>query len=249
MAYKVLRAESVVATIKELQLRVGERFPDASLTKVAAELLETAERCALEADVLHRPAKIIRASVYGVWALGILTAIWLGRALHYDGFDGEALQLIQILEPAMNIVVLVGIGVITLGKLEERWKRGRAFDYLHELRSLIHVVDMHQLTKDPNRRALHLPQTDHSPNQKLHGALLERYFDYCSEMVSLTGKLAALLAQSCRDPEVEAAASDIEQLANGLSRKIWQKIMVMDRANPDTSFAALRARQHEPVIL
>lgn len=238
MAYKSLRAESVVATIRELRLRTEERFPDSSLVKVAAELQETAERCAAEAEILRRPAKVIRASVYFVWAVGVITAIWLARSLHYEQFDGEAATLVQILEPAMNIAVLTGIGVLTLGRMEERWKRGRAFDYLHELRSLIHVVDMHQLTKDPNRRALHLPLTPHSPRQKLHGAMLERYFDYCSEMVSLTGKLAALLAQSCRDPLVEAASSDIEQLANGLSRKIWQKIMVMDRVNPDTSFAS-----------
>lgn len=45
--------------------------------------------------------------------------------------------------------------------------------------------------------------------------------------MSLTAKLAALLAQSCRDDAVAAAASDIETLTTGLSRKIWQKIMAM----------------------
>jgi len=41
-------------------------------------------------------------------------------------------------------------------------------------------------------------------------------------MLSLGDKRAALLTQSRRDGEVAAAASDIETLTTGLSRKIWQ---------------------------
>ncbi len=240
MPYKILRADCVVETISNLHLRIVERFPDASLAGVAAELLETAERCAAEAKRLREPAMPIRLSVYGIWIFGAFAALWIAASLHYEGFDGEATTFVQFLEPAMNLAVLIGIGVLTLGRMEQGWKRARAFDYLHELRSFLHVVDMHQLTKDPNRPALRLADTLHSPRQRLHGALLERYFDYCSEMASLTGKLAALLAQSTRDTEVTVAASDIEQLANGLSRKIWQKIMVMDREYADPDLESLQ---------
>ncbi|MFM7924284.1 MAG: hypothetical protein ACKPJJ_29030, partial [Planctomycetaceae bacterium] len=55
-----------------------------------------------------------------------------------------------------------------------------------------------------------------------------RYLDYCSELLSLVGKLAALYAQSTSDPVVLQSVNDIEQLTNGLSRKIWQKIMMLD---------------------
>lgn len=232
MAYKTLNADCVVETIDRLHRRISERFPEAGLVRVAAELSNTARRCASEAERLNRPAIAIRLSVYSIWFLGAGAFAWLAAGLHYDGFSWQAASLVQILEPAMNIVVLTGIGVLTLGKLEERWKRRRALDYLHELRSIAHVVDMHQLTKDPYRTSgVVLPATKSSPKQALYGPLLERYFDYCSELVSLTGKLAALLAQSCRDSEVAAAASDIEQLATGLSRKIWQKIIVLGRTD------------------
>lgn len=227
MAYKTLNPARVIETIDKLEARVKERFPESGLSQVARELSETARRCAAESDRLRRPVIPIRVMVYTVWALGAAGLLWVALGLHYEGVEREAASLVQILEPAMNLAVLVGIGVLTLGRLEERWKRAKALDYLHELRSIAHVVDMHQLTKDPYRRAL--PATASSPNTALTGGLLERYLDYCSEMLSLTAKLAALFAQSCRDPEVNAGANDVELMTTALSRKIWQKIMAFSR--------------------
>ena len=58
---------------------------------------------------------------------------------------------------------------------------------------------------------------------------LGRYLDYCSEMLALMGKVAALYVQDFPDPVAVAAVDDIEDLTNGLARKIWQKLMVLDR--------------------
>lgn len=230
MPYRTLKSDCVIETIDKLGLRIGERFPDSGLRRVAIDLGAIARRCASEADRLTKPQRWIRASVLGVWIAGASAAAFVATGLHYDGLDMKATTFVQVLEPAMNIAVLVGIGVVTLGRMETRWKRARALDYLHELRSIAHVVDMHQLTKDPYRDVAALPDTAHSPKQELFGPALERYLDYCSEMLSLVAKLAALLAQSCRDGEVAAAASDVENLTTGLSRKIWQKIAMMPRA-------------------
>jgi hypothetical protein len=46
-------------------------------------------------------------------------------------------------------------------------------------------------------------------------------------MLSFTGKLAALYAQYFPDATVTAAVNDIEQLTTNLSRKIWQKIVLV----------------------
>ncbi|MEM9618187.1 MAG: hypothetical protein AAF936_09525 [Pseudomonadota bacterium] len=227
MAYKTLSAIKVIDTIDTLGLRVAERFPGSGLESVADELAATARRCAAESDRLRDPVIAIRLSVYSIWVIGAAALVWVAFGLHYDGLRWDAASLVQVLEPAMNLAVLMGIGVLTLGRLEERWKRSRALDYLHELRAIAHVVDMHQLTKDPYRQAG--CATRSSPKIVLTGYLLERYLDYCSEMLSLTGKLAALFAQSCRDVEVAAGASDVEQLTTALSRKIWQKVMVFSR--------------------
>jgi hypothetical protein len=83
---------------------------------------------------------------------------------------------------------------------------------------MAHVVDMHQLTKDPHT------QTDPSA---LSGNDLTCYLDYCAEMLALIAKLAALYAERMRDSVVIDAVTEIENLTTGLSRKIWQKITLI----------------------
>jgi hypothetical protein len=64
---------------------------------------------------------------------------------------------------------------------------------------------------------------------------LTRYLDYCSEMLALIGKLAALYGERMRDSVVIDAVNDIENLTTGLGRKIWQKITIieaLDEAGP-----------------
>ena len=58
---------------------------------------------------------------------------------------------------------------------------------------------------------------------------LVRYLDYCTEALSLSGKVAALYAQSYNDSVVLNAVNDFERLTTGLSRKVWQKIMILQR--------------------
>jgi len=50
-------------------------------------------------------------------------------------------------------------------------------------------------------------------------------------MLSLLGKTAALYPQDFDDALVINTVNDIETLTTGLSRKIWQKIMIIDRVN------------------
>jgi hypothetical protein len=72
--------------------------------------------------------------------------------------------------------------------------------------------------------------TPSSPARTLGRFELSRYLDYCSEMLSLTSKVAVLYAQSFPDTEVTDAVSDIERIAAGLSQKVWQKIMILQAA-------------------
>jgi hypothetical protein len=104
---------------------------------------------------------------------------------------------------------------------------------LHELRSIIHVIDMHQLTKDPGADASVSTPTASSPKRTLDNHQLVRYLDYCSEMLSLTAKVAALYAQSFPDPVVTEAVNDLERTAASLSQKIWQKINILERLSRD----------------
>ena len=101
---------------------------------------------------------------------------------------------------------------------------------MHQLRSLVHVIDMHQLTKDPSLVLGGEHDTAASPKRKMTAFELGRYLDYSSEMLSLAGKVAALYAQDLDDPVVVEAVNDIEMLATNLSRKIWQKIAILQSA-------------------
>ncbi len=116
-----------------------------------------------------------------------------------------------------------------------RYKRSLALRSLHALRSLAHVVDMHQLTNDPAiiLAGTNFKPTESSPQRTMTPYQLTRYLEYCSEMLSLTSKLAALHVQFLDDPVVLDAVNDIESLTQGLSNKIWQKIMILDLAGPE----------------
>jgi hypothetical protein len=86
---------------------------------------------------------------------------------------------------------------------------------------------MHQLTKDPDSIAEHAVSTAHSPQRALGSYDLARYLDYCTEMLSLISKTAFLYVQDYHDPVAVDAVNDLEDLVNGLSGKMWQKIMIL----------------------
>ena len=67
-----------------------------------------------------------------------------------------------------------------------------------------------------------------SPKLNMTPFLLRRYLDYCTEMLSLTGKVAAVYNQAFDDAVATAAASELESLTTGLSSKIWQKILILE---------------------
>jgi hypothetical protein len=161
---------------------------------------------------------------------GALVFFLIGRFLTFDRISTGAFDFVHGVEASINTLVLAGIGFVTLAKAEERVKRVRVMAGLHKLRSLIHIIDMHQLTKDPVMLSGKVRRTESSPAHSLTPDELERYLNYCSEMLAITGKLAALYAQSVEDMEVVDAVNDVESLGANLSRKIWQKIMLVDGA-------------------
>ena len=60
---------------------------------------------------------------------------------------------------------------------------------------------MHQLTKDPSAVVSVAGKTASSPARTLSRFEVTRYLDYCSEMLSLTSKVAVLFAQGFPDPD------------------------------------------------
>ena len=67
---------------------------------------------------------------------------------------------------------------------------------------------------------------------------LVRYLSYCSEMLSLASKAAAVYGEKIHDPAVVDAVGDIERLTTNLSQKIWQKITLVETDLEDVRGAA-----------
>lgn len=223
-----LRAENIIATLEKLHARIVARFPNAGIANVCGELVDTARWSAGDAARTARPDYLWRGAVLALVVGGVIAQVAAFRFLHVSAGELSAPELVQGLEAAVNLLILFGGAVWFLLTLEERGKRRHVLDALHRLRSLAHIIDMHQLTKDPTV-ILDSNKTAASPERTMSQFELTRYLDYCAEMQALIGKLAALYADRMRDSVVIEAVNDIENLTTGLGRKIWQKITILSR--------------------
>jgi len=230
MSYEQLEADKIVTTIDTLHRRIEERFPQAGLTQVCAKLLEIARKAQERSAQIAEPIAGVRALSALVIAVILGSTGWIAWIVVQDDPTREVLhsvELIQVLEAGLNAVVLIGATVFFFVTLETRLKRGRALKAIHELRCVGHIIDMHQLTKDPERLVHHGQDTRSSPQRTMTEFELSRYLDYCSEMLSLTGKVAALYVQNFEDSVAVSAVNDVENLTTAMARKIWQKLMVL----------------------
>jgi hypothetical protein len=231
-AFSELRTPAILSTLDKLGDRIEERFPGSGLRQVAAELRLVGDEVVAMATRLRRPFWPLRiaSTVAGVGLVAV-TIAFVVQAARLEAGVNRQLDFLQITETGVNEVVLLTVAMLFLVRMEGRWKRRLALGSLHRLRSVAHIVDMHQLTKDPTSllSAAAVP-TGSSPPRKMTAYELTRYLDYCSELLAITSKLAAVHAEGLDDLSVLAAVNDVESLTQGLSSKIWQKIMILDLA-------------------
>lgn len=225
--YRYLDGAQIIETIRRLQSRIDERFPESGLTGVCGDLLSAATESTARVARLRRPNVPLRLVS---WAL-IVVLVYIGiEALLHLRFGtgwGDVANFLQSSQAIQNVVFL-GLAVLFLANVETRIRRRRTLDALHELRSIAHLVDMHQLTKDADQFLVERVTTESSPRHVMTRFELSRYLDYCTEMLSLTSKVATFYVQDFQDAVVLEAVNDMENLTTGLSRKIWQKIMILD---------------------
>ena len=223
-----LEIAGISATIDRLVRRIDERFPERSIGNVARELSEVAHRSAQRLDAMVRPRWWLRMSVGLIVLTGVGLGVWALLAARSDTTIEGADEWLSVAESAFQDLVFAGAAAVFLFTIEGRLRRRDALRDLHQLRSLAHVIDMHQLTKDPEVLIDGYTPTPSSPERTMGSRELSRYLDYCSELLSLTSKLAALYSQQIRDPVVLDAVREIQDLTVGLSAKIWQKISIVD---------------------
>jgi hypothetical protein len=139
--------------------------------------------------------------------------------------------------------VFIGEAILTFMSWENRIKRSRALKAIHELRALAHIIDMHQLTKHPERCFAQRPPTS---KRALTPFELNRYLEYRSEALALISKIAALYLQGFQDTVRLDAVDDVEDLTAGLSRKICQKITIRENLGRALPATESPAKANEP---
>lgn len=230
--YSSLDAPAVRATVDRLQQRIAARFPTRNLRNVCSEISDAID------DLLIRPqSRWLRVlTVASRIAMALLAALLVMALLVLVGQSASQSApnsiwaWVQIVESAVNDTVFAAVALWFLWQLPMRAERRQALASLHRLRSLAHVIDMHQLTKDPDRLRSDFRRTDRTVDVDMTASDLGNYLDYCSEMLSLLAKTAALFAQDTSDPAVVAAVEGLESLTTGMAGKIWQKIALLPHA-------------------
>jgi len=211
--YRSLDSEKIIGTIGRLCTRIDERFPSSGLGRVCKELLTIAGESQQRSAWIAKPQKSLRVIVGVLIALIVIVLVLVlaNSTVPLNRFD--FVVLLQVSEAGINVFILLGAAILFLITSEVRMKRSRALKAIHELRALAHVIDMHQLTKESF--LIREAETTSSPTQNLTATQIVRYLDYCSEMLSLIGKLAALYVQKFDDPVALAAVNEVEDLDYG----------------------------------
>ena len=153
--YQSLKHEAVRDSTRALQHRIRSRFPDRGLWEVCGELAALVDEVGSEGGISRRRIRFARfMSRLLVALIVVFVTLTIALAAADIWADPEAISPIDflpLLETVINNAVFAGLAVFFLIAVPERMERARVMRLLHRLRSLAHVIDMHQLTKVPER--------------------------------------------------------------------------------------------------
>ncbi|MEZ5304392.1 MAG: hypothetical protein R3F11_27680 [Verrucomicrobiales bacterium] len=227
--YTSLSPDKLSETIDRFCQRIEKVFPLSGLNEVAKEVRSAAGATIERTRAINRPNWCLRIGVaVGVMALLIAPAlVWLSLELPLE--FGNIAEFVEATDAGIHMLLVLAGGALFLISAERRARRNKALNALKELRSLAHVIDMHQLSKDPGMKAVELdgdrprarPRAVNSPED------LRYYLDFSSDLLAVLAKLAAMYAEVVNDRDVLVAVNEIEQLTNAIARNIWQKMSLV----------------------
>ena len=226
--HEPLEAPAVRETVEELYGRIEARFPKRGLLGVCGDLILLVEQVQTSAGQGQRQIRMARIASRVVMAfVVVVTVLALLLALHDAFFDEDVKNsstCSPLTETAISDIVFAAIAIFFLWSFPERLQRSRLLNLLHQLRSTAHVIDMHQLTKDPEQLKPSFVPTaqeqaarhDPRPGRALPRLLLRDAQPGRQDRRPVRRGVPRLVI-------LETVAT-IETLTVGLSRKIWQKI-------------------------
>ena len=238
-----LDAAQVEATLDQLHLRIVSAMPGRHLADVVEEVRQVVVVIDKGARAVRRRAAIGIGSWALIAALVVLVVAGVASAVH-TGLAAEddvrGFEWFGVVESGVNDVVFAAVAIWFLQGLPARLERRRLLRILYRLRSLAHVTDMHQMSKytadgevrDDDAFPADAPDADApaAAPRLMDEDDLVRYLEFCSSLLSLTAKAAALCGENTTDAVVLDTVSEIETLTASMSRKVWQKISLLRMA-------------------
>jgi len=240
-----LDSNKLEETAKRISRQIAEQFPGAGLSKLAAEIAKTTEKAGKRAEIIGGPIIWMRV------VLALIVVIAVGGLVTYFQDDlakkpvwKTALEFLDATKGSTAFLIAAAVFLFTQ---EIRWKRRRALRAVHELRALAHLIDMYQLGKDPTQLG-HPTRSADVAGKPMDAERMRLYLHSCTELLAVVGKLGQLYIQNFPDAAAVAAVDQYEALANGLSNKIWQKLMILEQ-EPAIATASADVRPAEVVTV
>ena len=151
MSHTVLESEKIISSLELLSRRIYERFPQSGLYQVSKQLLTFGQNAQEDLEWVARPILPLRIGSVLLVSLLIFATVWTFRSLVVSEDLLRLEKFIPLLEAGINDLLLISAGIFFLVSVETRIKRRRVLGSLHRLRVFAHIIDMHQLHKDPER--------------------------------------------------------------------------------------------------
>ena len=165
----------LVKLLQEQMAHIEKRFGDRGLYDVSKKVYDSFERAPKITREILKPNYWIRIVVVFLAVLMLLTIVMGFSQLNFGLGDGWS--VLEGIEAGISTLVYSGIAIIFLVSLEIRQRRQRTLKALQELRALAHVLDMHQMNKDPEQLVFTAELSDEGAESVMSPFLLERYLD------------------------------------------------------------------------
>jgi hypothetical protein len=224
--YDRLDAARVEVTLSQLHQRIVTAMPGRHLADVVDQVRQVVVGIKRRSRSTPWQTAVRVGSWVSVALLVALIVTAVVSAVRTGGSeDVRGVEWLGVVESGVNDVVFAAVAIWFLQSVPRRVERRRLLRILYQLRSLAHVTDMHQMSKHtPGER---VPEDTDLPHRVMDEASLVRYLEFCSSLLSLTSKAAALCGENTTDAVVLDTVSEIETLTANMSRKIWQKISLL----------------------
>ncbi len=223
--FRHIEAGRLRETTAWLEKRIRATFPGRALGRLAGDLRDLVGDVEQQCIYLAKPNWPLRL-LAGISILLLFVLVGATfSSVHWQLDTTSWVDLLQGIEAGLNELVMAGLVILFLASLENRRKRGQALSGLRDLRGVAHVIDLHQMTKDPEIALAR--RLEGEEVEKLSGEELQLYLSFCADLLSIVGKAAALYGQVLDDSVVLATVDEVESLSARGAAKIWQKLAIV----------------------